>query len=112
MIGLRIAVLRRSAGMSQAQLAQKLQISASAVGMYEQGRREPTAEILVELAKIFNVSTDYLLTGRQDDAQKQAAETAWMGSLLEADDRLSRRRGRPFSRQELTVLYAAMMLES
>lgn len=112
MIGLRIAVLRRAAGMSQAQLAQKLQISASAVGMYEQGRREPSAEILVELAKIFGVSTDYLLTGKQESGQKEATDTAWMGSLLEADERLSRRRGRPFSRQELTVLYAAMMLES
>ena len=112
MIGVRIAVLRRSAGMSQAQLAQKLKISASAVGMYEQGRREPSAEILVEIAKIFHVTTDYLLTGKQEPEQKETTDTAWMSSLLEADDRLSQRRGRPFSRQELTVLYAAMMLES
>ena len=36
MIGIRIAALRRDAGLSQAQLAQKLKISPSAMGMYEQ----------------------------------------------------------------------------
>lgn len=111
MIGLRIAVLRRGAGMSQAQLAQRLQISASAVGMYEQGRREPPAEILVELAKIFGVSTDYLLTGREANGEL-SAQNAWMQSFAETDKRLCLRKGRPFSRQELMVLYAAMMMES
>ena len=61
MIGLRIAALRRTEGWSQAELAEKLKISPSAVGMYEQGRREPASDRIVAIAKIFDVSTDYLL---------------------------------------------------
>ena len=63
MIGIRIAALRREAGMSQAQLARKLQISPSAMGMYEQGRREPSLQLLGDMAKVLGVSTDYLITG-------------------------------------------------
>ena len=63
MLGARIAALRRSAGFSQAELAKQLQISPSAVGMYEQGRREPSAQLLVDMARSFGVTTDYLLTG-------------------------------------------------
>ena len=40
MLGTRIAALRREAGLSQAELAQRLQVSPSALGMYEQERRE------------------------------------------------------------------------
>ena len=61
MLGARIAALRRSQGWNQAELARRLQISPSAVGMYEQGRREPSAQMLVALARTLGVSVDYLL---------------------------------------------------
>ena len=63
MLGARIAALRRQSGISQQQLAAYLDVSSSAVGMYEQGRREPSAILLVQMAQLFGVSTDYLLTG-------------------------------------------------
>lgn len=63
MLGARIAALRRQAGMSQAELAARLMVSASAVGMYEQGRREPSMDRIVALSRLFGVTTDYLLTG-------------------------------------------------
>lgn len=63
MLGTRIAALRRRAGISQKELARRLNVSTSAIGMYEQGRREPGADRLVEMAALFGVSTDYLLTG-------------------------------------------------
>ena len=66
MLGTRIASLRQSCGFSQADLAQRLHISTSAVGMYEQGRREPSVNTLIELAQVFGVSLDYLLSGRPD----------------------------------------------
>ena len=44
-------------------MAKRLNISASAVGMYEQGRREPSIEILTALAREFGVTIDYLVTG-------------------------------------------------
>ena len=64
MLGARIALLRRRAGMSQRRLAQALGVSPSAVGMYEQGRRTPPAELLISMGSLFSVSTDFLLTGR------------------------------------------------
>jgi transcriptional regulator with XRE-family HTH domain len=63
MIGIRIALLRLSKGWHQAELAQRIGVSASAVGMYEQGRREPSLNLVVCLAREFGVTTDYLLIG-------------------------------------------------
>ncbi len=113
MLGARIAALRRQAGFSQAELAQRLRISASAVGMYEQGRREPAADLLVALADVFGVSVDYLLTGSpRTDRELQTADQALLSSMAELERKLNRRRSVPFSRQELTVLFAALLMES
>ena len=113
MLGARIAALRRSAGWSQAELAQKLQISASAVGMYEQGRREPAAELLVSIAALFEVSVDYLLTGKpENEQQRQRVQQTVLQSVEEMDKRLRHRGNRPFTRQEMVVLFAALLMES
>ena len=61
MLAERICLLRRAKGWSQAELARQLQISPSAVGMYEQGRREPSLSAVVALSQTFGVSVDYLL---------------------------------------------------
>lgn len=108
MLGIRIAALRRREGWSQAELAEKLGISPSAVGMYEQGRREPSAQLLVALAKTFQVSTDYLLTG-----QPTAGDTVDQQRLLAG--LVSRRtpscRAGELTPRELAVLLAAMLTE-
>lgn len=49
--------------MSQLQLAEALHISASAIGMYEQGRRSPGLDVLIRMSRVFDVSLDYLITG-------------------------------------------------
>lgn len=64
MLGTQIALLRQKAGLSQRQLAERLHLSSSAVGMYEQGRRHPSLDILIALAREFGVTVDYLITGR------------------------------------------------
>lgn len=64
MIGSQIAQLRQERGMRQAELAKLLQISSSTVGMYEQGRRLPSLSMVVRLSRTFDVSVDYLLTGK------------------------------------------------
>lgn len=64
MLGSRISFLRRGLGMSQAELARELNISASALGMYEQERRNPPQDVLVALSRKLHVSIDYLLTGQ------------------------------------------------
>ena len=112
MLGQRIGTLRRQQGLSQAELAGRLGISASAMGMYEQGRREPSADTLVALARELGVTTDFLLTGKVADARDEQTYSRMLRSLVsQADRRLEARPGRPFSRQELAVLFAALMME-
>ena len=113
MLGDRIAALRRRAGLSQAELAQRLRISASAMGMYEQGRREPSVDTLVAMAEQLQVSTDYLLTGRIRTVQEdEAMAQMLMDSIFPADGQPVRRADRHFSRQELAVLFAALLMET
>ena len=47
--------------MTQAQLAQKLGVTKSVISAYETGLRLPSYDILIHIAKLFNVSTDFLL---------------------------------------------------
>ena len=111
MLGTRIAALRRQAGMNQAELAQLLQVSPSTVGMYEQGRREPPAQMLVTIARTFQVSVDYLLEGMVPEENAQSLNRMLLDRIAAADRRLEDRKDRPFSREELAVLFAAMLLE-
>lgn len=57
--------LRMASGLTQQELADKLKISRSTIGMYETGAREPDYDTLEEIADFFNVDIDYLL-GRSD----------------------------------------------
>lgn len=57
--------LRKQRKLSQSQLAKELNISASTLGMYEQGRRMPSLDILIKLSAYFHVSLDYLITGSE-----------------------------------------------
>ena len=112
MIGPRIAALRRERGMSQADLAARIQVSPSALGMYEQGRREPSADTMVALARTLDVTTDFLLTGRvATPAEADALSALILSRVTTADRRLEERTDRPFSREELAVLMAALLLE-
>ena len=110
MLGERIATVRRARGFSQAELARRLKISASAMGMYEQGRREPSAQILVSLARELAVSTDFLLTGC-DPAREDALPNLVEFCVEAADRRLEGRPDRPFTRQELAMLFAALLMD-
>ena len=111
MLGARIAALRRAKGWSQSELARRLQVSPSTVGMYEQGRREPAAEVLVAISELFGVTVDYLLTGRLTAEGCNFAQKALDTALEETELRLAKRKDSPLSRQELAVLFAAMLME-
>lgn len=52
--------LRLEHGLSQSELARKIHVSPSAIGMYEAGSRFPTREIEESIANYFGVSLDYL----------------------------------------------------
>ena len=108
MLGARIAALRRRAGLSQAELAARLRVSPSTMGMYEQGRREPPVETLVSLARELGVTTDFLLTGQ---VTAPAEADALSAMILSRVTTARRPADRPFSREELAVLMAALLIE-
>jgi len=57
----RLTDLRQSKGLTQNELAELVNVSRSALSLYELGKREPDYETLVRLADFFDVSVDYLL---------------------------------------------------
>ena len=57
----RIKELREVWGWTQAELARKMNMSRNGINSWEQGLSMPSPPNLVELARIFSVSTDYLL---------------------------------------------------
>ena len=60
-IGEKILILRENLNMKQKELADLVGITEATLSRYENNKREPRGEIVTRLAKILNVSTDYLL---------------------------------------------------
>ena len=61
----RLKELRKLYGLTQRQMAERLDIAQPSYIRYENGSSEPTLENLLNIAEIFDVSVDYLL-GRKD----------------------------------------------
>lgn len=59
--GNRLKELRLQAGLTQKQLAEQIGITKSVVSFYELRERTPSPDVLIKLASIFHVTTDYLL---------------------------------------------------
>lgn len=68
MLSKNIKELRIENGLSQADLAQKIGVSQGAIYFWEKGINEPTAGCIVELAKVFGVTADELLSYQSDKA--------------------------------------------
>lgn len=66
-LGARIAYLRNKEGLSQEEFSKVLKIAKSTLGMYETDKREPSHEMSDKIAKHFNVTLDWLLTGKEKD---------------------------------------------
>ena len=68
-IGRRITQLRKEQGMTQEELAQKLDVSSQAVSKWENDVSCPDISILPQLADILHTTTDYLLSGKKDEVR-------------------------------------------
>ena len=64
-VGERIKMLRKKLGLTQSELAQKLGLECAAISKYETNRVPLTQDSLLRLAEVFNVTTDYILTGKR-----------------------------------------------
>ena len=67
-IGKRICALRKAKGLKQEELAARLDISGQAVSKWENDQTYPDISMLPRLAETFGVTTDYLLTGEQEQS--------------------------------------------
>ena len=61
-----IASLRKAAGLTQAALAEKLNVSDKTVSKWENGLGYPEITLFPDIAALFGVSVDYLLTGERN----------------------------------------------
>lgn len=68
-IGIRIKQLRKANNLNQTELAEKLNLSASVISYIEAGKSTPTIEAATKMAEIFNVSLDYLVTGKEGTSE-------------------------------------------
>ena len=68
-IGKTIASLRKAKGWTQAELAEKLHVSDKAVSKWESEAGLPEISQLPIMAALFNVSTDYLMTGKSPEKE-------------------------------------------
>lgn len=60
-IGSKITELRKQHGLSQTELAKQLNASRTIIGNYERNENTPSIDMILKLAKVFNVSLDYLV---------------------------------------------------
>ena len=60
-LGEKLKALRTAKKMSQKDLAERIGIAKSVISFYESGDRFPSYDVLIKIARIFNVTTDYLL---------------------------------------------------
>ena len=60
-MGTKLKSLRIEKQLTQKQVADRIGLAISAVSSYESGTRYPSFDVLIKLARIFHVSTDYLL---------------------------------------------------
>lgn len=62
MVDSNLKFLRKKNGLTQAQLAEKLNIKRSLIGAYEESRAEPRLSTLVNISRLFDISLDQLVT--------------------------------------------------
>jgi transcriptional regulator with XRE-family HTH domain len=80
-LGERIRTARSQIGLTQAELAKKLGVSAGAVGQWETGMAAPATERLAALAELLSISLDVLLGKPQPTGTQGAADVAAAGDL-------------------------------
>lgn len=99
-IGIKINKLRKEKGLSQEELASLLNVSRQTISKWESNNGLPDAYNLVELSKLFNVTTDYLLrdeyTCDGDIPQLKSLITEKIG-IIDRDIRMSLIKGIVFS---------------
>ena len=82
----RLRQLREDAGLTQARLAKMLNLTQSTIAYYESGKKTPTLENAKVIAKLFNVSLDYLFEISND---KDGIDDIGKDEIISVADKLS-----------------------
>jgi transcriptional regulator with XRE-family HTH domain len=85
-IGERIKNLRKGKNWNQAELGAKIGLGDKAISSFEKERNAPSTEIIIKLSEIFEVSTDYLLTGKEEPTGISADEKEVIEIMRGNDD--------------------------
>lgn len=83
MLGEKIRELRNEKGLTQKDLADKLYVTAQAVSRWEKNEVEPSLKVLSELAKIFEVSIDELVTGESKEEEVAVADATTADAIVQ-----------------------------
>ncbi len=81
----RLKQLRISKDWSQGELAVKLGLDTQKVSKFERGLKKPPLEIFPKLAELFEVSLDYLITGKNYIEEKSVNNPALINRFQEID---------------------------
>lgn len=92
MDGSRITSERERLGLTQAELASKVNVSQKSISKYERSERRPTYETLMKMADLFGVSVDYLL-GKSNDKNSTVKSNSVSISSAEALKKCVQRTG-------------------
>lgn len=84
-IGRRIRNFRLSDNLTQAQLAESLDISTNFVSEIETGKKNISLDVLCRLCQYYNLSADYILWGKDCSSSSQRTLSEFLFSLS-ADD--------------------------
>lgn len=94
----KLLYLRKKNGLSQEQLASEITVSRQAISKWELGESMPDTENVVQLTKIFDVSTDFLLndevdipisTGSYEGTEEEIISAMLKSELKDETDKLA-----------------------
>lgn len=85
----KIVMLRKKNGWSQEEFAEKMYVSRQAISRWENGTALPDAQNVLQLSKLFNVTTDYLLN---DDYESDGDILIVQKARQETNDIISKKK--------------------
>ena len=104
-VGERLRRSREQKRWSQLDVAKKTGISNMSISNYERGEREPSLEILTQLARLYEVSIDWLVTGKE----WSSADVVDLWDMLRRDVRFRGVAMREEERRRIADMLFAMM---
>ena len=83
--GEKLRQLRKRKKLTQEQLAELIDSHENQIGRYEKDQSAPTAPVIIKLAEVFNVTTDYLLLENEDTLSVKISDSELFDQFQEVD---------------------------